>query len=110
MKINKISTVAILSIALFAGCSVVPHANITDSNMGKIDYSNVDFSKKMKHSTICVNPHKLDGDLTIMKAAKKGGISKVLYVTKSNHFTTQRGPFLNKIIKYTQKCITVYGN
>ena len=109
MKVKKISTAAILSIALFTGCSVTPHANITDSTMGKLDYSNIDFSKKMKESTICVNPHSLDGELTIMKAAKKGGISKILYVTNANHFTTKKGIFSTEIV-YTKKCITVYGN
>ncbi len=109
MKLNKFSTAAILSIALFTGCSVTPHANITDSTIGKLDYSNIDFSKKMKKSTICVNPRSLDGELTIMKAAKKGGISKVLYATKADHFTTKKGIFSTETV-YTEKCITVYGN
>jgi len=113
MKKFNLSTLTILAIIGFSGCSVTPHTNLEDDSRVKInvDAKDIDFSKEMKKSTLCENPQSLDGDLTIMKAAKKGGITKVKYVTKENHFTTQP-KFLGLFgggTKYTQKCITIYG-
>jgi len=108
---KKTYSIGLISIVLFTGCSVTPHVNISDSDIMhmSIDSTDVDFSKKMKKSTHCVNPRSLDGELTIMKAAQEGGIKKVKYVTKEDHFTTQRTLFSGIKTLYTQKCITVYG-
>jgi len=109
MKLNKLCTFGIaISALVFTGCSVTPHVNISDKGISTVDISKVDFSKEMKQSTICENPHQLDGELTVMKAAKKGGISTVKYVTKEDHFTTQR-KFFSTETRYSKKCITVYG-
>ncbi len=108
MKIKNSAVVLLISCTMFVGCSVTPHVNITDSDVVTIDSTNVDFSKEMKKHTLCTNPRSLDGELTIMKAAKEGGISKVKYVTKENRFETVKKPFSLKTI-FTKKCITVYG-
>jgi len=106
---KKIYSIGLISIVLFTGCSVTPHVSINDNDVVSIDSTNVDFSKKMKKSTICVNPRSLDGELTIMKAAQQGGIKKVEYATKENHYTEKYTLFSGTEIMYTQKCITVYG-
>lgn len=72
-----------------------------------IEVSSVDFMKieSMKHATICNDSHSVDGDLTLISAAKAAGVRRIVYAEKAvkktmlDHVTEGSG----------SDCLTVYG-
>ena len=67
----------------------------------KIDYSKID---EYKHATVCKSMKDLDGDTTVIAAAKKAQISNIMHVDTS----VETSKFL-VFIPDMKRCVTVYG-
>ncbi len=88
---------------LFTGCSYkytqTPAAITFNGN--SVDFQNIDKLKKVK---ICKDADKVEGDLSLLKAAKEKNLSKIVFFDKTYEYKQ----FL--FWTYGKKdCVVVYG-
>ena len=102
-KIFKYSLLGLVSTLLITGCS---YKNIGTPAVMSYDGSNVDYSKidTLKKGEACKNLTDLDGDDSVITAAKQAGISKIKHV--DNSFKQKQFLFF---YYDKQNCVTVYG-
>ena len=99
-----IASIAILGMITMSGCANrVASTPATMSYDGSsVDYSTID---TLKNAKVCKKLTDASGDTTIITAAKKAGISKIVHVDTSFESTS--------FLMFTfgaKSCVTVYGN
>ena len=102
-KFLKYSVLAVATMALTTGCSLKSSSTpaVMTYDGSKVDYSTVE---NLKHAKVCEILTDREGDTSIIAAAKKAGISKVVHVDRS----VEHKEFL--FFQYGHKvCTTVYG-
>jgi len=98
-NILKISAIGLATLFLSTGCAYKASVGASNVNISNVDMTTVD---SMKHGKACVQKFlmfPISMDATANTAAKKAGISKIMYQEYSN-----------EIGFFTEShCITVYG-
>jgi len=92
---NKLVILSVVSaIALLTGCTTTVERTLSSV---KIDGTKVDYSKleEYKKGFVCQNRKQTFGSNSIMQAAKKAGVKKIVYVEKQ--------------ISDSLRCVVVYG-